>query len=198
MDAPLYSGNSSQFPFPLPEESPHFPNTKTFIILVLLLSLWDSQGGAEVGVDGWGWGKPSHIYVQLCPPPSDWHFAHLDWCCPYMEANYVYSPMLAYGLLSMLMQNTSSPTDSAQITSHCHICGTNSPMTSNLSMGNRAFCCQWPVFLLVDLTVCCLFPQMLGKCHTFLSIYPFEEMPLDLSLSGPNDTLWFTAQQSEV
>lgn len=116
-----------------------------------------------------------------------------------MEVNNVHSPMLALGLLSMLMQNTSSPTESAQTTSHGPICDTNSPMTSNLSMGDRAFCCQWPMFLLVDLTVSAVyFSRCWGNVTLFLHLPFWRDATRSESLSGPNDTLWFAPQQSDV
>lgn len=94
--------------------------------------------------------------------------------------------MLVHQLRSTLLQ--SSSINFAQSRSHCPICVTNSPMTSNLWEQSIKSLLPLPDFFL-SLSHCFLPHQLVRKCHALLIISLLKEVPLDLSLSGPKDTV---------
>ena len=123
---------------PVDSISPFHTDQRTFTILVFLLSLGFPRVALSLGLmDGGGENHLTYTCSSALLPQVDILLICVDAALTCRQTKL----MAGHGLLPMLLQNASAPTDSAQTVSHRPVCVTNSPMTS-ISKGHRAFCCQ--------------------------------------------------------
>lgn len=153
------------------EEQPHISNTKTLILPCLSsVSLGCPMVELRLGLMDRAWEKPPHLWC-CCAVPTQVNTLLTGVDAAHMcRQRCAAGTTFAHGLLSMQLQSFSAPTNFIQTMSACFLCATNSPMTSNLSMRNRALsiCCHCQMPLLVYLSL--LFTSPDGReCHILLT-----------------------------